>query len=61
MGCAIVVVQRAGTEIGWMNCLPDYVRFSDPGTLRVREDDGHDVAGFLEGLYQRVDIRRGLV
>lgn len=36
---AVVRVQCAGAEIGWLDGLADYVRFADPRALRVWEDD----------------------
>lgn len=61
MGGAIVVVQRAGTEIGWLDGLTDDVRLTDPRTLHMGENDGDNVTRFLEGLYERVDVGGGLV
>src|SRR6266536_4767038 len=61
MSCAIVVVERARAEIGRFDSLSDDVRFSDPGSLRVRQHDGDGVAGGLESLHQGVDVGRGVV
>ena len=37
------------------------MRFPDPGTLCVWQDDGNDVPGFLEGFYEGMDVGGGLV
>ena len=56
MCCAVVLVEGSRTEIGWLDGLSDDVGFADPGALRVWQDDGDDVAGFLEGFYEGVDV-----
>ena len=61
MGGAVVEVQRAGAEVGRLDGLAYDVRLSNPGALRVWEDDGYDVPRCLEGLHQRVHVGGGLV
>lgn len=61
MCSAIVVVECAGAKIGWFDSLSDDVRFSDPRSLGVGQDDGDGVASGLEVLHEGVDVRGGLV
>ena len=46
---AIVVVECARAKISRFDSLSDDVRFSDPRSLGVGEDDGDGVASVLEG------------
>lgn len=61
MCSAVILVEGSRAEICWLDGLPDDVCFADPGALRVREDDGDDVPGFLEGFHEGVDVGGGLV
>jgi hypothetical protein len=61
MCCSIVFVEGSGTKVRWLYSLADDVCFSDPGALGVREDDGNDVPGCLEGLHEGLHVGGGLV
>ena len=52
MCSAIVFVECTRAEIGGLDGLAYYVRFADPGALRVGEDDGDGMPGCLEGFYE---------
>lgn len=56
----VVLVQGAGAEVRRFDDLRGEVGFGDPGTLLMGQDDGDGVAGGLQRLYERVDVRRGL-
>lgn len=57
---AVVLMQTSGAEVGRFDDLSGEVGFRNPRALLVRKDDGDGVAGCLQGLDKRVDIRRGL-
>lgn len=57
----VIPVQGAGAEVGRFDDLRGEVGFGDPGTLLMGQDDGDGVAGGLQRLYERVDVRRGLL
>lgn len=61
MCSAIVLVEGSGAEVGGLDGLPDDVGFTDPGALRVWQDDRHGMASGLEILHQRVHVGGGLV
>lgn len=61
MCSAVVLVECSGAKIGGLDGLPDYMRFTDPGSLGMREYDGYDVPRSLEGTYKGMHVRRGLV
>jgi hypothetical protein len=64
---AVVAVDVVGARwrwrravVGWLYGLADYVGLSDPGALRVREDDGDGVAAVLESPDEGEDVGGGL-
>jgi hypothetical protein len=61
MRSAVVLVECSGAKIGGLDGLSDYMRFTNPGSLGMREYDGYDVPRSLEGPYKGVHVRRGLV
>ena len=60
-GHAVVFVEGARAEVRRLHGLADDVRFADPAALFTRENDRDDMAGFLEVVDERVDVRGALV
>ena len=47
MSCAIICMKCTGAEVCGLHSLANDVGFPNPGSLRVRKDDGYDMASFL--------------